>query len=98
MERKSSSASGPWKRAFATHPPSPPEFMPDPTPSADSERSRLVRALREQQEQLKEILDALERRDLTPSQIREHLGWVAEGLRELRKDARRSAVRPPELS
>ena len=48
---------------------------------------RLVHALRQHQTLLKEVLDAIERRDMTPAQIREHLGWVAEGLKNLRKDA-----------
>ena len=56
--------------------------------SSDDDNLRLVRALRQHQAVLKEVLEAIERRDMTPSQIREHLGWVAEGLKTLRKDAR----------
>jgi hypothetical protein len=56
--------------------------------NASDDNARLVHALRQHQAILKEVLEAIERRDMTPSQIREHLGWVAEGLKNLRKDAR----------
>ena len=53
---------------------------------------RLIGAVRQQQERLKEILESIERRDITPSQIRETLDGVAESLRRLRKDARALSV------
>lgn len=48
---------------------------------------RLIGAVRQQQERLKEILESIERRDITPSQVRETLDRVAESLRKLRRDA-----------
>lgn len=45
----------------------------------------LVQALKDQEEHLKEVLDAIERRDMTAGQVKEYLKWVQRNMREVRR-------------
>jgi len=54
-------------------------------PTTAVEMEVLASTLRNQQLRLKEMLDAIEKRDISPSQVRVQLGWMAEGLTQMRK-------------
>jgi hypothetical protein len=53
--------------------------------NADIEK--LASTLRQQNERLKEILDSIEKRDIGPAEISVRVGWIADDLRSLRKEA-----------
>lgn len=48
----------------------------------------LVRALKEQEDHLKEVLEAVERRDMTQQQVKEYLRWVQKNVKELRRSSK----------
>lgn len=45
----------------------------------------LVQALKDQEENLKEVLEAVERRDMTQAQAKEMLKWVQRNMHEVRR-------------
>jgi hypothetical protein len=48
----------------------------------------LVASLKAQQDHLKEVLDAIERRDMSSTQVKEYLKWVQRNMHEVRKSSK----------
>ena len=48
----------------------------------------LVLALKQQQDHLKEVLDAIEQRGISSKEVKDYLKWVQQNMREMRKSSK----------
>ncbi|MFN0118821.1 MAG: hypothetical protein ACKVQC_11095 [Elusimicrobiota bacterium] len=48
-------------------------------------RGRLIHALKQQQEHLAEVLEAIGRKDMSFDEVKEYLKWIHQNMKEMRK-------------